>query len=58
MNIYTNVEEALRDRKCRCGKTIEKGTKCFHISGYQSSQNLCPDCIDEIHSILILQEIK
>lgn len=45
MPIYSNVEEALRKRKCKCGKTIEKGTVCFRIEGYQKSQNICQECM-------------
>jgi hypothetical protein len=45
MVIYSNVEKALRKRKCKCEKYIEKGTFCFRIKGYQDSQNICPECM-------------
>jgi hypothetical protein len=47
MPIYSNVEQALRERKCKCGNTIPKGIFCFRIEGYQTSQNICPDCMEE-----------
>jgi hypothetical protein len=49
MNICSRVEKALRKRECKCGKQITKGEKCFRIEGYQSSQNICVNCIKDIY---------
>lgn len=47
------VDIALRNRHCKCSKTIPKGTYHLRGNGYHEQENICPDCALEMIATII-----